>query len=90
MVQLGSGSGTSVSQSKSEQRVLVDTRDLDVILSAGLIVQGKLRDLIALRELIRSDPRFHVIYCSNASVRLYVVTEDDFVLLKKIKEGLEK
>lgn len=89
-MRLTNGSKTSVSQSKSEQRVLVDPRDLDVILSAGLIVQGKLKDLIALRELIRSDPRFHVIYCSNASVRLYVVAEDDFLLLKKIKEGLEK
>jgi hypothetical protein len=68
----------------------VDPRDLDVILSAGLILQGKLKDLIALRESIMKDPRFHVIYCRNASVRLHIVTEDDYLLLKKIKEGLEK
>jgi hypothetical protein len=90
MKHLSSGKERSATQSKTEQRILVDTRDLDVILSAGLIVQGKLKDLIALRELIRSDLRFHVIYCSNASVRLYIVTEDDYLLLKKIKEGLDK
>jgi hypothetical protein len=86
MKQLKNGKESSASQSKIE----VEPGDLDVILSAGLIVQGKLKDLIALRESVRKDLRFHVIYCRNASVRLYIVTEDDFLLLNKIKEGLEK
>jgi hypothetical protein len=86
MKRLKNGNKTSASQSKIE----VEPGDLDVILSAGLIVQGKLKDLITLRESIRKDLRFHVIYCRNASVRLYVVPEDDFLLLNKIKEGLEK
>jgi hypothetical protein len=69
----------------------VDARDLEVILSAGSIVQGKLSDLILLRDqIIGKDPRFHVVYWCNSNVRLYVVNEDDYLLLKKIKEGLEK
>jgi hypothetical protein len=91
MTRLKNGSRSSVSQSKSEHRILVDPRDLDVILMAGSTVQGKLKDLIFLRdEIISKDPRFHVIYWSNSNVRLYVVNEDDYLLLKKIKEGLEK
>jgi hypothetical protein len=89
MKRLKNGKETSGSHSRSES-IHIEPQDLDVILSAGLIIQGKLKDLIALRESIRKDPRFHVIYCRNASVRLYIVTEDDFMLLEKIKEGLEK
>jgi hypothetical protein len=92
MKPLKDGKETSVSQSKSERpRVLVDARDLEVILSAGAVIQGRLNDLISLRDqIIGKDPRFHVIYWCNSNVRLYVVNEDDYMLLKKIKEGLEK
>jgi hypothetical protein len=88
---LKDGNENLTSQSKSKPQVQVDPRDLEVILSAGCVIQGKLGDLIHLRDQeIGKDPRFHVIYWRNSSVRLYVVTEDDFLLLKKIKEGLEK
>jgi hypothetical protein len=90
MKQLKNGSEILASQPRKIEKVQVDDADLDVILSGGLIIQAKLRDLIQLRESVRKDPRFHVIYARNASVRLYMVTEDDFLLLKKIKEGLEK
>jgi hypothetical protein len=83
------GKESSVSRSQSES-IHIEPQDLDVILSAGMIIQGKLKDLITLRESVRKDPRFHVIYCRNASVRLFVVTEDDYLLLTKIKESLEK
>jgi hypothetical protein len=91
MKRLKDGNENLTSQSKSKPQVQVDPRDLEVILSAGCVIQGKLGDLIHLRDQeIGKDPRFHVIYWRNSSVRLYVVTEDDFLLLKKIKEGLEK
>ena len=107
MKHLKDGSESSTSQPKNEPRVLVpgpeyrgrtlrpqvqvDPRDLEVILRAGCLIEGKLGDLIHLRdETVGKDARFHVIYWRNASVHLYVVTEDDYLLLKKIKEGLEK
>jgi hypothetical protein len=86
MKQLKDGKEPSTSQSLPQ----IEPRDLDVILSQGLIIQGKFKDLLTLRESVLKDPRYHVIYCKNASVRLYIVTEDDYLLLKKIKEGLEK
>jgi hypothetical protein len=89
MKHLKNGKETSTSQSPNE-KIHIEPRDLDVILSQGLIVQAKFKDLLALRESILKDSRYHVIYCKNASVRLYIVTEDDYLLLKKIKEGLEK
>lgn len=91
MKRLKNGSESSISQSKSKPQVLVDPRDLEVILRAGCVIQGKLKDLIHLRdEVVGKDARFHVIYWRNSSVYLHVVTEDDYLLLKKIKEGLEK
>jgi hypothetical protein len=86
MKQLKDGKEPSTSQSLPQ----IEPRDLDVILSQGLIIQGKFKDLLTLRESVLKDPRYHVIYCKNASVRLYIVTEDDYLLLKKIKEGLDK
>jgi len=86
MKRLKDGKEPSTSQSLPQ----IEPRDLDVILSQGLIIQGKFKDLLNLRESVLKDPRYHVIYCKNASVRLYIVTEDDYLLLKKIKEGLEK
>jgi hypothetical protein len=89
MKQLKDGKEPSTSQPPNET-LHIEPRDLDVILSQGLIVQAKFKDLLSLRESVLKDPRYHVIYCKNASVRLYIVTEDDYLLLKKIKEGLEK
>jgi hypothetical protein len=89
MKRLKNGSKPSTSQPPSES-LHIEAGDLDVILSQGLIVQAKFKDLLTLRESVLKDPRYHVIYCKNASVRLYIVTEDDYLLLKKIKEGLEK
>jgi hypothetical protein len=89
MNRLKDGKKNSASQPQL-QTLQIEPRDLDVILSAGAVIQGKLKDLIAIRESIKNDARFHVIYWRNASVRLYIVAEDDYLLLKKIKEGLEK
>jgi hypothetical protein len=86
MKQLKDGKGPSTSQSLPQ----IEPRDLDVILSQGLIIQAKFKDLLTLRESVLKDPRYHVVYCKNASIRLYIVTEDDYLLLKKIKEGLDK
>jgi hypothetical protein len=86
----GKENSASKSQPKIERQVLVDPRDLEVILRAGCVIMGRLKDLIHLRdEEIGKDPRFQVRYWRNASIPVYIVTEDDYLLLKKIKEGLE-
>ncbi len=67
--------------------VQADPADLDVILTGGLVMTAKLRDLILLRRTIRTDQRFKLVYARNAPFRLYLVTEDEYALLKKLKEG---
>lgn len=80
----------SESLGSSQTKIEVEQGDLDVILSGAIIVQGKLRDLIALRETIKKDRgRFHFVYARNSSLRLYVVSEDEFMLIKKLRESEE-
>jgi hypothetical protein len=79
--------GKEISISQSSSKIEVAPGDLDVILSGGLIVQGKLRDLILLRESVRKDPRFRIVYVCNSSVRLFVVTEDEYALIRKLRES---
>jgi hypothetical protein len=64
----------------------VRPEDLDVILHGGVIVTGKLRDLILLRQTLQHDSRYRVVYAKNGNVPLYIVTEDEFKLIKSIRE----
>ena len=63
----------------------VRPEDLDVILHGGIIVTAKLRDLILLRQNLQHDNRYRVVYVKNGNVPLYVVTEEEFLLLKKLR-----
>jgi hypothetical protein len=58
---LKDGKKNSASQPQL-QTLQIEPRDLDVILSAGAVIQGKLKDLMAIRESFKNDARFHVIY----------------------------
>ena len=59
--------------------------DLDVILHGGVIVTGKLRDLILLRQTLQADKRYRVVYVKNGNVPLYIVTESEFKLIQKLR-----
>ena len=75
--------------SVSNKRTLlgVEPADLEVVVTGAFVLQGKLGDLIGLREQLVKDPRFKVIYKTNSSRHLRIVPEDDFLLIKKLKEG---
>ena len=59
--------------------------DLDVILHGGIIVTGKLRDLILLRQTLQQDSRYRVVYSKNGNLPLYIVTQDEFLLIQKLR-----
>ena len=59
--------------------------DLDVILHGGVIVTGKLRDLILLRQTLQQDSRYRVVYTKNGNVPLFIVTQDEYLLLQKLR-----
>jgi len=63
----------------------IRSEDLDVILHGGVIVTGKLRDLILLRQTLQHDSRYRVVYMKNGNVPLYIVTEEEFLLLQKLR-----
>jgi azurin len=70
---------------KSLDRLDVRPEDLDVILHGGVIVTGKLRDLILLRQTLQKDSRYRVVYTKNGNVPLYIVNEDEYKLLQNLK-----
>jgi hypothetical protein len=59
--------------------------DLEVILHGGIIVTGKLRDLILLRQTLQHDSRYRVVYSKNGNVPLYIVTQDEYLLIQKLR-----
>jgi hypothetical protein len=63
----------------------IKPEDLEVILHGGIIVTGKLRDLILLRTNLQHDPRYRVVYTKNGNVNLYIVTEDEYRLIQKLR-----
>jgi hypothetical protein len=63
--------------------------DLDVYLTGGVVVQGKLRDLILLRQTLQRDTRYKLVYAKNSNLHLYLVPEDEYALIQKLKEGRE-
>ena len=71
----------------TRQRDQLDIRpeDLDVILHGGIIVTGKLRDLILLRQTLQHDSRYRVVYSKNGNLPLYIVTQDEFLLIQKLR-----
>jgi hypothetical protein len=70
---------------KSHDHLDVRPEDLEVILHGGVIVTGKLRDLILLRQTLQHDSRYRVVYTKNGNVNLYIVTEDEFKLIQKLR-----
>ena len=73
------------SLSEKTDRLDVRPEDLDVILHGGIIVTGKLRDLILLRQTLQQDSRYRVVYTKNGNVPLYVVTRDEYLLIQKLR-----
>lgn len=67
----------------------IQPEDLDVYLTGGVVVQGKLRDLILLRQTLQRDTRYKLVYAKNSNLRLYLVPEDEYALIQKLKEGRE-
>ena len=63
----------------------VRPEDLEVILHGGVIVTGKLRDLILLRQTLQQDSRYRVVYAKNGNVKLYIVTDDEYKLIQKLR-----
>lgn len=67
----------------------VEDGDLDVMLSMAFVINGKYRDLLELRRLVREKigksggARF--IHGTISSVPLYVVKEPDFRRLKELE-----
>jgi hypothetical protein len=61
--------------------------DLEVILHGGIIVTGKLRDLILLRQTLQHDSRYRVVYTKNGNIPLYIVTRDEYLLIQKLRES---
>ena len=75
----------------TEQKDQLDIRpeDLEILVSGGFILRGKLGDLIRLRQALRGDSRFKLIYVCNSTVPLYVVDGNEFALVQKLKESSE-
>lgn len=71
--------------SKPQEPLDVRPEDLDVILHGGIIVTGKLRDLILLRQTLQHDSRYRVVYAKNGNLPLYIVTSDEFRLIQKLR-----
>jgi hypothetical protein len=70
---------------KDRQQLDLRPEDLEVILHGGIIVTGKLRDLILLRQTLQRDSRYRVVYSKNGNVNLYIVTEDEYRLIQKLR-----
>ena len=70
---------------KPHDQLEVRPEDLDVILHGGIIVTGKLRDLILLRQTLQHDSRYRVVYTKNGNVPLFIVTESEFLLIQKLR-----
>ena len=72
---------------KSSDQIRIEPGDLDVYLTGGVVVQGKLRDLILLRQTLQRDSRYKLVYAKNSNLHLYLVPEDEYMLIQKLKEG---
>lgn len=59
--------------------------DLEVILHGGIILTGQLKDLATLRESLMKDSRFKVRYTKWGNVNLYIVTEEEYALIRKLR-----
>jgi azurin len=70
---------------KPQSRLDVKPEDLEVILHGGIIVTGKLRDLILLRQTLQQDSRYRVVYTKNGNIPLYIVTRDEYLLIQKLR-----
>jgi hypothetical protein len=70
---------------RSQDQLDIRPEDLEVILHGGVIVTGKLRDLILLRQTLQRDSRYRVVYAKNGNVNLYIVTEDEYKLIQKLR-----
>ena len=72
---------------KSADQLDIRPGDLDVFLTGGVIIQGKLRDLILLRQTLQRDSRYKLVYARNSNMHLFIVTDEEFALIKKLREG---
>jgi hypothetical protein len=70
---------------KPPNQLDIRPQDLEVILHGGIVVTGKLRDLILLRQTLQHDSRYRVVYTKNGNVPLYIVTESEFLLIEKLR-----
>jgi hypothetical protein len=64
----------------------VKPEDLEFYVTGGVVVRGKLRDLILLRQTLQKDSRYTLVYAKNSNLRLYLVPEDEYMLIQKLKE----
>jgi hypothetical protein len=70
-----------------DQTLNVNPEDLDFYVTGGVVVRGKLRDLILLRQTLQRDTRYTLVYAKNSNLRLYLVPEDEYMLIQKLKDG---
>ena len=73
-----------------DQTLNVKPEDLDFYVTGGVVVRGKLKDLILLRQTLQRDTRYTLVYAKNSNLRLYLVPEDEWLLIQKLKEGEKK
>jgi hypothetical protein len=75
---------------KQNAQLNITPEDLEVVLTGGIVVTGKLRDLILLRQMLQQDSRYKVVYTRNSNMRLYVVNSEEYAVIQKIREGEKK
>jgi hypothetical protein len=69
-----------------DQTLNVKPEDLEFYVTGGVVVRGKLRDLILLRQTLQRDSRYTLVYAKNSNMHLYVVDESEYMLIQKLKE----
>jgi len=72
-----------------EVREKIEAEDLQMIMTFGVTMSGRLDDLISLKEFLDKDPRFKLIWKSISTSHLRVVKIeqwDEFQKWKKEKD----
>jgi len=69
-----------------EVREKIEAEDLQMIMTFGVTMSGRLDDLIGLKEFLDKDPRFKLIWKSISTSHLRVVKIEQWNEFQKWKE----
>jgi hypothetical protein len=70
-----------------EVRKKIEAEDLQMMMTFGVTMSGRMDDLIGLKEFLISDPRFNVIWKSISTSHLRVVKLEQWNEFQKWKDS---